>query len=269
MLKKVYIEITNSCNLKCDFCIQNKGSKKFMTIDEFTAILDKLNGYTKYLYFHILGEPLLHPQVRSLIKFAHDSGFYVNITTNGYLISRIRNVSNIRQLNISLHSYDEKYHIALEDYMNSIFEVVDELKDTYVSYRLWVKNDHTEEILKLLNKHYNTLFELNDIISARNITVNSHIFINSFHEFIWPDLENEYYSCDGTCYAIRDHIGILVDGTIVPCCLDTKGDINLGNIFDETLDSVLQSRRVLHMMNGFQNKMKYEELCRHCSFIDT
>ena len=267
MFKKVYIEITNSCNLKCDFCIQNKRDKMFMTEGAFLEVLKKLKGHTKYLYFHILGEPLLHPQIRTFIRDAKEEGFHVNITTNGYLISKIRNISNLRQLNISLHSYDEKYNISLEDYLNSIFEVVDNLEDTYISYRLWIKNQYTERILTILNEHYGTTIKLSDI--KNNITLKDNIFINSFHEFIWPDIENDFYSKSGTCYALRDHVGILVDGTIVPCCLDSKGDINLGNIFKNSMDEVLESDRVVKMRQGFQNQEKCEELCRHCSFIDT
>lgn len=267
MFKKVYIEITNSCNLKCDFCIQNKRNKKFMTEIAFRQILEKLKGHTNYLYFHILGEPLLHPQIRSFIKEAFEEEFYVNITTNGYLISKIRNISGLRQLNISLHSYDERYNISLEDYLNCIFDVVDNLKDTYVSYRLWVKNRYTDKILDILNNHYNVSLKLSDI--KNNVTLKNNIYINSFHEFIWPDLENNFYCEKGSCYALRDHIGILVDGTIVPCCLDSKGNINLGNIFKDNINDVLESDRVLRMRQGFQNKEKCEELCRHCSFIDT
>ena len=267
MFKKVYIEITNSCNLKCDFCIQNKRNKMFMSEKSFCEILQKLKGKTKYLYFHILGEPLLHPQVRSFINIACEEGFYVNITTNGYLISKLCNTTNLRQLNISLHSYDEKYNISIEDYMNSIFNIVDDLKDTYISYRLWVKNVYTEKILKILNNHYGISLKVSDI--SDNITIKDNVFINAFHEFIWPDLNNEYYSIKGTCYALRDHIGILVDGTIVPCCLDSKGDISLGNIFNDSIESILLSDRVIKMKQGFQNKEKCEELCRHCSFIDT
>lgn len=267
MFKKVYIEITNSCNLKCDFCIQNKRNKMFMNEDDFHNILDKLKGHTNYLYFHILGEPLLHPQIRNFIGMAHDEGFHVNITTNGYLISKIRSVSNLRQLNISLHSYDEKYNISLDNYLNSIFDIVDDLKDTYISYRLWVKNHYTEQIIERLNNHYGTSLKISDI--KDNVTLKDNIFINSFHEFIWPDIENDFYSENGTCYALRDHIGILVDGTIVPCCLDSKGDISLGNIFNDSIDTILESDRVVRMKQGFQNKEKCEELCRHCSFIDT
>lgn len=267
MLKKVYIEITNSCNLKCDFCIQNSRNKKFMTEVAFCEILEKLKNHTNYLYFHILGEPLLHPQVRSFIRIAGEEGFKVNITTNGYLISKIRNISGLRQLNISLHSYDEKYNISLEDYLKNIFEVVDNLDGTYISYRLWLKNKYTKRILEILNNHYKTSINEDDI--KDNIVVKNNIFINSFHEFIWPDLENDFYCEKGNCYALRDHIGILVDGTIVPCCLDSKGNINLGNVFKDNISNILESARVKRMKKGFQNKEKYEELCRHCSFIDT
>ena len=266
MLKKVYIEITNSCNLSCDFCIQNKRNKKFMTEDEFTQILSKLNGHTEYLYFHILGEPLLHPHIQKFIDIADSSGFYVNITTNGYLIHKLCDVSSVRQLNISLHSYDEKYGISIEDYMNSIFNVVDNFDNTYVSYRLWVDSDYTTKILEILNKHYGTNVDKDSING--NVTLKDNIYINSFHEFIWPDLDNDYYSLNGGCYAIRDHIGILVDGTVVPCCLDSKGDINLGNIYKDSIDSILNSDRVIKMLNSFRKKEKCEELCRHCSFID-
>lgn len=266
MLKKVYIEITNSCNLNCEFCIKNKRLKSFMDEESFKVILDKLKGYTKYLYFHILGEPLLHPKIINFINIATDKGFYVNITTNGYLIKRIKDVRNIRQLNISLHSYSEDYKIPMDDYLQSIFGIVDNFKDTYISYRLWVENDDSNKIIDILNKHYNSNIKLEDV--KNNATLRDNVFISSFHEFVWPDFDNNYYSEEGTCYALRDHIGILVDGTIVPCCLDTKGDINLGNIFTDNLDNVLNSKRVLAMKENFNKHKKCEELCRHCSFLD-
>ena len=163
MLKKVYIEITNVCNLNCDFCIKNKRNERVMNEGSFRMILNKLKGYTKYLYFHILGEPLLHPHILKFIEIAHEEGFFTNITTNGYLIKRIDCVKNLRQLNISLHSYDEKYNIPIEKYMNSIFDVVDNLYDTYISYRLWVNNENSNQMLDMLNKHYRTSIKLENI----------------------------------------------------------------------------------------------------------
>ena len=110
--KKIYVEITNSCNLNCEFCIKNKRHKKFISIEEFEKLLSKIKNYTDYLYFHVLGEPLLHPKINELIDIA-SKDFKINITTNGYLIDRIKDNNNINMLNISLHSYDSKYNVSL------------------------------------------------------------------------------------------------------------------------------------------------------------
>ena len=120
MYKKVYVEITNSCNLKCPFCLGNKREIKFMKEEEFRLILAKLKGYTNYLYFHLLGEPLLHPKINEYINLASLNNYLVNITTNGYYIDRVKDNKNIRQINISLHSFDEK-RIDLDTYLNNIF----------------------------------------------------------------------------------------------------------------------------------------------------
>ena len=260
--KKVYIEITNSCNLNCKFCIKNDRKIEYISIDNFKLVLNKLKNYTDYLYFHILGEPLLHPKINELIDIA-SKDFKINITTNGYLINNIK-TNNIRQLNISLHSYNIANKISLEEYLNNIFNKIDRLENTYVSLRLWVKNTHNQEIINYINNRYNANISEN----VENFTINNHIFINNFHEFIWPDLNNNYYNEEGTCYALKDHIGILVDGTIIPCCLDSKGIINLGNIYNDNLNTILNSNRVLEMLEGFKNNKKIEELCKHCRFIE-
>lgn len=261
MYKKVYIEITNNCPLNCDFCIKNKRPNKFMSKDEFQIILDKLQGYTKYLYLHVLGEPLIHPLINDFINLAIKNNYYVNITTNGYLINNIKNNKNIRQLNISLHSYNDKYKKSLINYLNDIFLVVDKLKTTtYISYRLWVNSKHKEDIINALEKKYNVKI-------SNNMKLEKNVFIDFDDEFIWPSLNNNYYSDKGKCYALKNQIGILADGTIIPCCLDTLGIIKLGNIFVDNINDIINTPKYQNILNGFKNNKKVEELCKHCSFI--
>lgn len=263
---KVYVEITNSCNLDCDFCIKNKRKQEFITIDNFKIVLNVLKDYTDYLYLHILGEPLLHPKINEIIDIA-SKNFHINITTNGYLLNKIRNNKHIRQVNVSLHSYSSKYKVSLNDYLENVFNTVDTLlkNNTYISLRLWVKNKYSEDIIKYINNRYKVDIHLN----FSNFIIKDKLFLNNFHEFIWPDFNNSYYNENGTCYALKDHIGILVDGTIVPCCLDSHGEINLGNIYDiDTLDNILNSKRVVNMIENFKNSKKIEEFCKHCSFIE-
>ena len=265
MYKKIYLEITNNCNLNCDFCIKNKRTKKFMTINEFNIILNKLNGFTKHLYFHILGEPLLHPKINELIDLAAKE-YKINITTNGYLVDRIRINKNIRQLNISIHSFDPKYNISLENYMKNIFNTIDVLKKyTYISFRFWIRNKYTKDIIKIINEYYNKNIDITDI--KGNITLENNVFISISKEFVWPDLNNDYYNEKGTCYGLIDHMGILVDGTVVPCCLDSKVIINLGNIFNENLNDILNKERCKIIIDGFKNNYKCENLCKKCKFL--
>lgn len=262
MYKKVYLEITNNCNLNCPFCIKNNRDKKFISLEGYLNILNKLKSYTKYLYFHVMGEPLLHPDINQLIDIG-SKDFFINITTNGYLINRIKNNHNIRQVNISLHSFSATYNVSLEKYINNICDVIDNLSErTYFSLRFWVNNKYNNEIIKFLNKKYKVNIKLENGVKIKN---NVYVSINK--EFIWPSFNNDYYSEFGTCYALRDHIGILVNGDIIPCCLDSDGIIKLGNIFENNLEEVINSNRYKKMLAGFKNNKKCEELCKKCNFL--
>jgi len=260
--KKVYVEITNNCNLSCEFCIKNKRNKKFMSVDEFKLVLLKLKKITNYLYFHVLGEPLLHPCINEFINIASND-YKINITTNGYLIDRIRKNKNINILNISLHSYDSKYNISLTKYLNNIFETVDELlkNNTKINLRLWVENKENNNIIDYINLYYKTN------IKQEKCRIKENLYLDISSYFIWPNLDNDYYSEIGKCYGLIDHFGILVDGTIIPCCLDSKADINLGNIFEDDIEDVLNSIRCKNMIDGFKKNKKIEELCKHCKFL--
>jgi len=262
MYKKIYLEITNNCNLNCSFCIKNNRTKKFMSKEEYQYILNSIKGHTKYLYFHVSGEPLLHPLINDFINIASDN-FNINITTNGYLIKRIINNKNIRQINISLHSYNPLYHISLEEYLQNIVDVINNLHEhTYFSLRFWVNNIYNEEIIKYLEKVYNKKIKMEN-----GYLITKNVFVSINKEFIWPTLDNDYYNEFGTCYALKDHLGILVNGDVIPCCLDANSIIKLGNIFNDKIDDIKNSERYQRMLSGFKNNIKCEELCKKCNFL--
>ena len=74
------------------------------------------------------------------------------------------------------------------------------------------------------------------------------------------------YGNDVYCYGMRDHFGILCDGTVVPCCLDSDGVIALGNVFQTSLDEILSSSRAQAIKKGFECRKASEELCRRCGY---
>lgn len=265
-LKKIYLEITNSCNLNCDFCIKNQRKITSLTIPNYQFIINKIKPYTKELYLHILGEPLLHKNINYFIEYATNNNLKVNITTNGYLINNLSDNTKLSRLNISLHSYKENPYLTLEEYLNNIFNKIDKIKkNTYITLRLWVKDKNTTYILNYLNNRYH--LNIKNLENNTKVKVAPNLLIDTFHEFIWPDINNKHYEEKGTCKGLIDHIGILSDGTIIPCCLDSRGVLSLGNIYQDNIPDIYEKDIVKEMIKGFKNNYKCQELCRHCHFL--
>ena len=233
-----------------------------MSLDTFKEILPRIKDYTDYLYFHLMGEPLVHSHINEFIDLATVKfGFKINITTNGYLINKIENTTNIHQLNISLQAI--KNDEEIDNYLQNIFTAVDKLHKygTIIVYRLWNEQASSKKIIEKLEKYYKT--NLNG-----NNKIQDNIYLDREIPFIWPDLNNDYYNEEGSCMGLRSHIGILVNGDIVPCCLDYNGTITLGNILNDKIDDILKEKRAQNMQENFLNNKKCEEFCRHCNFYD-
>lgn len=282
--KKIYIEITNCCNLKCSFCPTTERAPRVMTLDEFNRILNSIKGYTQHIYLHVKGEPLSHPNFQQFVKLASDLGFFVNITTNGTLIKKhawfLTEVSPPRQINFSLHSFDgELDTIDSSQYLNDIFDFVNNSlleEKTYISLRLWnynaseradIKNVGNNRILSKIKEKFSFNSDLSSLITpGKGVKLREHLYLNSDIEFKWPNLSNEYISNRGYCLGLKDHIGILSNGDVVPCCLDGEGIITLGNIFLEEFSNILNSPRTKAIKDGFSKKIAVEELCQKCDF---
>ena len=268
--KKIYIEITNICNLKCSFCSKDNRIKESISLTNMEELLKKINDYTDYVYLHVKGEPLLHPKLKEILDLCEKYHKKVNITTNATLLKAKETILShpaIRQINLSVHSENKK-----ANYLEEIFEVVDKLKDKNIVYRFWTMEDNnlskesTELVEKIVNHYQLSPKIVKNLKKENNIKINSHTYVNKANEFIWPDINNDYNKELGYCYALKDQLAILVDGTIVPCCLDSNGVINLGNIYQNDLLQVINSSRYQKIRMGFCNRKVTEELCKHCSY---
>lgn len=258
LFKKIYIEITNICNLSCPFCIPDNRTKEYMSIKNFKSVVEQIKTYTDYIYLHVKGEPLLHPQINECIQIAQENGLWVNITTNGTQIEKLTN-KKIRQLNYSLQSSEDIQQI--QQTIQKIRKFI-EGTNIYVSLRLWShKAKENKEILNMLQKEFDT----NVMIQNKQIMA-QNIFVSMEEEFIWPDLQNQEQGKKGYCHGLKDHIAILVDGTVVPCCLDHKGNMALGNIFKEKFATILQKEKTKEIIEGFKKREAIEELCQKCGF---
>ena len=252
--KRIYIEITSACNLNCSFCQETLRKSHFMSVSEFAHVIEEIKPYTNYIYLHVKGEPLLHPQLEDILKICGDAGITVNITTNGTLIKdrlAILIAHPVHQINISLHSADDNDCIQMDSYIHQLFESCETLldrTDTELSLRLWTTR--------------NSPF----LFGERNCEIKPRLHVNVQSPFEWPSLDSSYFNDRGFCQGLRQHLAILCDGTVVPCCLDGNGVMSLGNIFSTHLDSILSAERSVAFKQGFHAKRAVEPLCMHCSF---
>lgn len=273
--KKIYVEITNVCNFACSFCFKSKREKKFVSPEDFSAILFSIKPYTKYIYLHVLGEPLLHPDFERLVAMAHEMGFHINLTTNGSLLAKRMDyllTAPIRQFNISLHDAEE--NIAperREAYLQTVFDFAKrKSEESYISMRLWnggvdSATAFNEFCLESINRSFGTNITLESMTES-NIKLQPHVFLANAARFSWPgeaslDVSRRY------CYGMDTHVSVLVDGTVVPCCLDADASMRLGNIFEQDFGEIINSDRARRILEGFRRNEAVEESCRNCGFV--
>lgn len=282
--KKFYIEITNVCNLSCDFCPRTCRKPEFMSIELFSKILDQIKEHTDYIYFHVKGEPLLHPEIEKLLDISHEKGLKVNITTNGTLINKMKDKllmkPGLRQVNFSLHSFDgnEMSH-NMEEYINNILSFIKEStgnSDVIISLRLWnleennvnnMERKRNNEMLEFIEKEFNLPYKIQEkVVPGKGVKIADNVYLNQEYQFQWPDLNKNEDNGFGFCYGLRNQVAILVDGTVIPCCLDGEGVINLGNIKKTHFSNIIKSERVRRIIDGFSRRDAVEELCRKCGY---
>ena len=274
--KRIYIEIINICNKNCKFCSPLLRPLRFMSVEEFEYILKEIKEYTDYIYLHVKGEPLLHPNLDKILELCEMYNIKVNITTNGTLLLEKTDIllkyNSVRQINVSLHSFDENDN---ENYIINILKATKKIlanSPIYVNYRFWaLKNNKLtkdmESMIKEILNYFNLSSKLlSKIINSNNTTLKENLFLNKAELFDWPSLNHEFISNYGTCNGTKDHIAILCDGTVVPCCLDSDGIINLGNIYKTKLKYILDSDQFINFNSSLKNNILICELCQKCSY---
>ncbi|GGG00827.1 radical SAM/SPASM domain-containing protein [Paenibacillus abyssi] len=281
--KKVYIEITSVCNLACSFCPQTSRKANFIKLDTFNNILDQIKPHTNHIYLHVKGEPMLHPKLDELLDAAHEKGFNVNMTSNGTLIDKVKHKllgkPALRQINFSLHSFDgHEGSTDREGYLRSILSFVREIAEhkVIVSFRLWnltqdnmtnLERQRNRETLEILEKEFSLDYKIEEkVVPGSGVKIADRIYLNQDHEFQWPSLQAPEDNGKGFCHALRSQAAVLVDGTVVPCCLDGEGVINLGNVNDTPFSEIVEGERANNLFYGFSRREAVEELCRKCGY---
>lgn len=276
--KKLYVELSDTCGLKCDFCPSQKGVRGVMSEEKFAKLAPQICKAAELFTFHLLGDPLLLPNLENYLKIAKNQAMKLEITTSGFYLSPknrqlLLEYDNIHQINISLMSFLSQNKLSLEQYFKPILELckrhLEQKSLSFINLRLWNLNSHFKAPRE--NFQFYTLlareFEIKiDITLAKN-RLARHILLHQNKLFKWPSLEQKALYKKGKCHALKEQMGILSDGSLVPCCLDTKGAVNLGNVFENNFQKLLEAPRLKAMQKAFEENKRIEKLCQTCEFF--
>ena len=314
MIDRCYIEITNTCNLNCDFCPKHHRRKRQLSAGEFNLLTDRVRGKVSFLYFHLMGEPLLHPLLPQFIRTANEKGFKTVLTSNGTLLHRCLPLLEAlpHKIQLSLHSHESNARGELAGYMQEVmqFSVQAAEKGTCMVLRLWNqggRDKENEEVMRLIEQYVPKPWKER----PDGFRLSDHLYLEFDRKFEWPTAgekseenlkdesekesgdeseknlkneseenlkeESEKESENGLgeksskkekkqlfCKALIKQIGVLSDGSLVPCCLDHDGDVVLGNLLHQSLEEILASPRAQALIEGFMHHTASEKLCQNC-----
>uniref|UniRef100_UPI00402781B6 radical SAM/SPASM domain-containing protein n=1 Tax=Prevotella sp. TaxID=59823 RepID=UPI00402781B6 len=289
MIDRCYIEITNTCNLDCHFCPKHHRKRRQLSEEEFDLLTDRVRGKVCFLYFHLMGEPLLHPLLPQFITMAREKGFKTVLTSNGTLLHRAMALLDTlpHKIQLSLHSHESNARGELSEYMDQVMRFSTQAagKGTCMVLRLWNQGGmdrENEEVMRLIEKYVPKPWKER----PDGFRLCDNLYLEFDRKFEWPggggkaasdDSDGKQEESDGKleaspskskqeyfCKALIKQIGVLSDGSLVPCCLDHDGNVILGNLFHQSLEEILASPRAQALVEGFRHHAATEPLCQSC-----
>lgn len=264
-IKRVYLEITNACNLDCPFCTNIKG-QSFMSLDTIKEYLKQIKQVSDYVYLHVLGEPLLHKDLSKILEYTDELNLNVQLVTNGTLLANNLNIFNhksLRKLSISLHSISDSN--INNSYFENIKNIININTSTYIELRFYDLNNLSSD-LKDFKEYLYTQYKVIDTPKKNSFKIKDNVYIYYADLFDWPSINNDFISNNGNCHGGIDQIAILNNGKVTICCLDPNGYNEIGDLKKNSLIEILSSNIYQTVINNFRNRKLTFELCKRCSY---
>lgn len=281
--RQIYVEITNVCNLACPFCPGHGRPPTYMDAGLFADIVRQAQPLTEQLLLHVMGEPLLHPELPALLELCAGHDLPVAITTNGLLLAEAGCLFKpiVRQVNISLHALQQL--ISPDDREQRLEAALDFARralarrpELYLNFRLWdletsgqaLDSEINQWLRRRLEETFGTVVPAAGHSAGRKSRrLLGRLYLHLDTRFEWPDINSDRpQKSHGFCHALGTHFAILADGEVVPCCLDRDGVTSLGNCRRQPVANILNGPRANAMLAGFRNGLLLEPLCRKCAY---
>ena len=277
---RIYIELTNVCGLSCSFCPTKNLPSKQMDLEFFESVISQAKAYTKEIACHVVGDPMTLSNLSDYLDIIHRHGLRAMLTTSGYFLKTHSFMTlfhpSVKQINISLNAFNKNdTKLTFEQYITPILALCKQKqgKALFINLRVWNLDEGMSErnfnatLFERLSTAFEVPLSVDDIYLKRpkSIRLAPKVLLHFDAYFEWPSLKNQVYG-DGTCLGLQSHIAVLASGKVVPCCLDCDGVIELGDLHENTLESILKGRRAQEMLSSFKSGRAVEELCQKCSY---
>jgi len=279
---RIYIELTNVCGLSCSFCPTKELPNREMDLGFFESTIRQSSVYTKEIACHVVGDPLTQSNLSDYLDIIHKYKLKAMLTTSGYFLKKHSYDTLfhpcVKQINISLNSFNKNdTSLTFEQYITPVLNLckakLEREEKLFINLRVWnldemmSERDFNETLFTKLSNEFDVTLDPDTIYNEKpkSIRLANKILVHFDNYFEWPSLNNQTYG-DGTCQGLQSHIAILVSGKVVPCCLDCDGVIELGDLHEENLETILSNRRTVNMLEGFKEGKAIEELCQKCSY---
>lgn len=267
-IRFAWIEVTTACNLRCVHCYEDAGSMtKQVSISEFQNVVEQLKSIGVNSVCLIGGEPLLHPQIKELIKLAKKYVDKVEVFSN--LVNADDNIIDLfKELNVSvatsLYSNDCKQHEqvtmvpgSFEQTKTAISNLIHEGIDCRIcqikmnGIKTTEKGndnifDVKESVVKMAGRAKKNLLN-QELIRQKLITesrfklpINKYLFYKNY--------------IGHNCFS--DRIYISADMEVYPCDMERR--VSYGNIKEKGLKEIIDSCPVVS-----KNQI---ETCKHCEY---
>lgn len=287
------IEPTNLCNLRCPQCVTGSGQLRrkqgIMPMEDFTRIICEVENSLMFLMLFYCGEPFVNPHLIEMIRFAHERGIVVLVSTNGHflkgqVVARQVLLSGLDRLVISLYGASQETYdayanrgdfdqvigavrglVAMRNEMGLHRPIID------LEFIVMKHNEHELGAMKSLGRSLGA-----DLVTLKTAYVMDLNDPEQVATYLPSNLQYSRYRRDDDvvrrksdvrtkCQRLWRIATIYWDGTMAGCCCDQDGYAPMGNVLAQNLGDVWRSAHY----NTFRQRMientERPEICDHCT----
>lgn len=287
----IYLKITNDCCFHCPFCSVGKARAEYINITFAKKILSSCKKDGVETIYYTGGEPLMHPDIKEIVKFGYDLGLRQVILTNGFLLKSSKITSILKWVDIigvSFHG-TKKLHdetVTIKGAMTRILTSLDKINQAYPALEIGInctlteKNSNLKELKFLANvaKKYNGSLSISRLNFAGKAKTNFKLTtLNNVAEIIQllrdEGFKVEFGNCVAHCLLDKSlsHLGRGCAAGISSACIELNGDLkicpsasfSIGNVKERSLKSLWNSKQ----LTKFRSFAWAPPQCTACEFF--